>query len=134
MVVKSFWDQIDVPAHSTSDEILTVSDEAISIEELFYRAARGDSLGGADDFDFDDDEDSDIDEILHSPEYADPLLQRSLLNNLSDNVADEVSRTIRKRSKKKTGATALNSDSKEERNSLDGKTTEKGAGSDQSDN
>lgn len=78
MIVKFFWNNTIPDGAHTSDELITVPEDSPSIQELFERAARGESLGGTyDEFD----EDSEIVDRVHDPDLQDPLLREAMLNN-----------------------------------------------------
>lgn len=74
MDIKSFWKPAIVPAHSTSSEKLVQADDSISISEMFERAAKGESLGGA----YDEYESDSFFDMSHDPEMQDPLLREAM--------------------------------------------------------
>lgn len=84
MIVRSIWSDVSIPEHQTSDEVITVPNDSTTIQELFERAARGESLGGSYD-EFDDDS---IFDDVHDPDLQDPLLRESMRLNTLEDVKD----------------------------------------------
>lgn len=98
MIVRSFWSNVPIPEHSTNDEVITVPNDSSTIQELFERAARGESLGGSyDEFE----EDSAFDDV-HDPDMQDPLLRQANRLNTIEDVAIQ-SRKLANNRKKKEG-------------------------------
>lgn len=74
MDLRNIFSVVPVPEHSTTNEVITVPCDSPSIQELFERAARGESLGGSYD-EFDDDS---IFDDIHDPDMQDDLLRESI--------------------------------------------------------
>lgn len=104
MIIKTFWNNSIPDGTITSDEIITVPEDSPSIQELFERAARGESLGGTyDEFD----EDSDIVNRVHDPDLQDPLLREAMLQNDLDTLQHGINRLKTKSKRNKTDTPAF---------------------------
>lgn len=111
MVINTIFERMENPVvfNNDTDPIsVTIPDETITIEELFTRAAKGESLGPGGDFDDTDDldfpEDPSLDDVLGNPDMQDPLLQRSIIENEIHYVNESASRISKKRkSRNKAG-------------------------------
>lgn len=97
MIVRSIWSDVPIPEHRTSDEIVTVPNDSSTIQELFERAARGESLGGGYD-EFDDDS---IFDDVHDPDLQDPLLREANRLNVLEDVRNRATSMVGGTSKKK---------------------------------
>lgn len=96
MIVRSVWSNVPVPEHSTSDEVCTIPNDSSTIQELFERAVRGQSLGGS----YDEFEDDSIFDDIHDPDMQDPLLREANRLNVLEDVTVQ-SRELVKNSKRK---------------------------------
>lgn len=96
MALRNIFSVVEVPEHSTNDEVVTIPGDAATIQELFERAARGESLGGSyDEFD----EDSVFDDI-HDPDMQDELLRESLRMEQVQSVKDGIDSISHRRKSK----------------------------------
>lgn len=96
-IVRSFWLGSSVPDNDTGDEVITEPDLSSSIQELFERAARGESLDGAYD-EFSDD--SELINTLEDPDFQDPLLKKSYLMNENERINNYVSESSTRKKKR----------------------------------
>lgn len=112
MIVRSIWSDVPIPEHQTSDEIVTVPNDSTTIQELFERAARGESLGGSYD-EFDDDS---IFDDVHDPDLQDPLLRESMRLNTLEDVKDRERNLVQslKKTKNKNRKSSKDSSSSED--------------------
>lgn len=85
MDIRSLWMPADIPAHSTTDEKITVLQDSMSISELFERAARGESLEGF----YDENEEDSYFDMSHDPDMQDPLLRESLQLEKNEDVKQQ---------------------------------------------
>lgn len=97
MKVRSCWTDVPVPEHTTSDEVVTVPNDSSTIQELFERAARGESINGS----YDEFEDDSIFDDVHDPDMQDPLLREANKLNKLDDVIVQTRDLVTKRQRAK---------------------------------
>lgn len=112
-LIRGFWDEVPMPEHVPDDVRITADADAPSIQELFVRAAKGESLGGSlGDYDDDDLNDNNYDEsmyggdaslgdILADPDTNDKLYRESVILDASERVKDVVRGSSREKKKTK---------------------------------
>lgn len=108
-IIRTIWTGSVIPDHKTSNEVLTEPGMSSSIQELFERAARGESLGGSYD-EFEDDSEFDI---IHDPDYQDPLLIKSELLSTNERINDAVTEISTRKKKQSKANIEGSSNSKE---------------------
>lgn len=96
MALRNIFSVVEVPEHSTNDEVVTIPGDATTIQELFERAARGESLGGS----YDEFEEDSIFDDIHDPDMQDELLRESVRMEQVQSVKDGVDRVSRSRKSK----------------------------------
>lgn len=82
MIVRNLWIGASIPEHHTSQEILTQPEDAMSISEMFEKAAKGESLNGL----YDEFTDDSYFDTSHDPDMQDPLLREAMHLNEIDNI------------------------------------------------
>lgn len=104
MKVRTIWNKAVIPIYCTNDEQLTTPCDAPTIGELFQKAASGEDISEYDyrSDDLSEHDESYVNDVLYSDEYNDPLLRKTLLKQLHDDVKEASAKQKSRKSRKKT--------------------------------